>query len=281
MPGEPSTGQIALLVIAIALFAIGGILSLMRLRRPPGETLRIASKACLYLGATISLCVLIWHAVKRDNWLPLGDNFDALVWLGVLLSLFVLYVQRRRPLAGLEWFVMPIVILLLVGAVVFGRTKPHEYVDSTWAWVHRVTAYGGTLAFAIAGVVGMMYLINLRRIRGKSALSGAPSVGASLERLEHLTTTSVTLGFALLTVGVITGIAEVIHGHRAPLPKILLGLAVWIVYGIVLHAPINPSFRGRKAAVLSVVGFALTICTILAIMLLPPGNAAHAAGGAH
>jgi ABC-type uncharacterized transport system permease subunit len=147
--------------------------------------------------------------------------------------------------------------------------------------VHRVTAYGGTLAFAIAGVVGMMYLINLRRIRGKSALSGAPSVGASLERLEHLTTTSVTLGFALLTVGVITGIAELTRGGRAPLPKLILASSVWIVYAIVLHAPINPSFRGRKAAVLSVVGFALTICTILAIMLLPPGSAAHVAGGAH
>jgi ABC-type uncharacterized transport system permease subunit len=276
MPGEPTLGQIALLVVAIALFAIGGILSLMRLRRA-SESLRITGKACTYLGVVAALVVLIWHSVKRDNWLPLGDNFDALVWLGLLLSLFVLYVQRRRPLAGLEWFVMPIVILLLIGAAIFGRTKPHEYVDSTWAWVHRVTAYGGTLAFAIAGVAGMMYLINLRKIRSKHALSG-PSIGASLERLEHLTTTSVTLGFALLTVGVVTGVAELTRGGRAPLAKIVLALAVWVIYAIVLHAPINPSFRGRKAAVLSVVGFALTVCTILAIMLLPH---ASAAGGPH
>src|SRR4051794_35818170 len=118
MPVEPSAGQIALLVLAIALFAIGGIMSLMRLRRP-SESLRVGGKACMYGGVTVALLVLIWHSAKRDSWLPLGDNFDALVWLGVLLSLFVLYVQRRRPLAGLEWFVMPIVILLLIGAVVF------------------------------------------------------------------------------------------------------------------------------------------------------------------
>jgi len=46
---------------------------------------------------------------------------------------------------------------------------------------------------------------------------------------------------------------------------VLLTFAVWLVYAIVLHAPINPSFRGRRAAVLSVVGFVLMVGTILAV----------------
>ena len=46
---------------------------------------------------------------------------------------------------------------------------------------------------------------------------------------------------------------------------IVLAGSVWIVYAIVLHAPINPIFRGRRAAVLSVLGFVLMIGTLVAL----------------
>src|SRR5689334_22950681 len=112
---EPTAGQIALLVAAIGLFAAGVVLSLLRVWGGDGgksERMRVAAKACTYGGLATALGVLVWHSVDRRNWLPLTDNFDSLVWLGLLLALFVLYTQRTRPLRGLDWFVMPIVILL-------------------------------------------------------------------------------------------------------------------------------------------------------------------------
>ena len=95
-----------------------------------------------------------------------------------------------------------------------------------------------------------------------------PNLG-SLERLEHVTMTAVTLGFALLTVGTITGGVRMLEGGRPPTTKLVLALAVWLVYALVLHAPINPSFRGRKVAVLSMVGFVLMIGVIVAVQYLP------------
>jgi ABC-type uncharacterized transport system permease subunit len=268
---EPTAGQLALLVAAIALFAAGVVLSLSRPWAEGGgrgERLRVLAKASTYGGLATALGVLVWHAVDRRTWLPLTDNFDTLIWLGLLLALFVLYTQRTRPLRGLDWFVMPIAILLLVLAAVFGRTKPHEYdVRSVWLWTHRVTAYGGAVAFAVAGAVGAMYLIVNRRLRDKSAGPG-PNMG-SLERLEHLTLAAVTLGFALLTVGAVTGIVRMFADEKQtpPAKNVAIGLAVavWLVYGIVLHSPINPSFRGRRAALLSVVGFVLMVGTIFAV----------------
>jgi len=47
-----------------------------------------------------------------------------------------------------------------------------------------------------------------------------------------------------------------------------------VVYALVLHAPINPSFRGRKAAMLSILGFVLMVGTLIA-------GAVHADGGGH
>ena len=267
---EPTAGQLALLIVSVALFAAGWGLSLARLRRDR-DVLRLPAKACMYGGLVTGLGVLVWHSAGRGNWLPLTDNFDTLVWLGLLLALFVLYTQRTRPLRGLDWFVAPIVVLLLVGAAVFGRTKPHEYdLRSVWLWTHRVTAYGGAVGFAVAGAVGAMYLIVSHRLRAKTVT--VPSAGAagpafgSLERLEHLTLAAVTLGFSLLTIGTVTGVVGYMEeGRRTTATKIVLAVAVWLVYAVVLHSPINPSFRGRRAAVLSVVGFVLMVGTIVAV----------------
>ena len=258
-----TTGQFALLIVATALFAAGLGLSLARLWRDR-ESLRVAAKACQYAGLLCGVAVLVWHSAARGVWQPLGDNFNTFVWLGLLLALFVVYNQLTHPLRGLEWFVLPIVILLLVCAAVFGKTQPHDYLNTAWSRVHRITSYGGALAFAVAGAVGTMYLIAHRRLRTKRAMPG-PNLG-SLERLEHLTLAAVTLGFALLTIGAVTGLVWSVRDDKpTPTAKIVMAMAVWVVYAIVLHSPINPSFRGRKAAVLSVVGFVLMVGTLLAV----------------
>jgi ABC-type transport system involved in cytochrome c biogenesis permease subunit len=49
------------------------------------------------------------------------------------------------------------------------------------------------------------------------------------------------------------------------------------VYAIVLHAPINPSFRGRKVAVLSIVGLVLMIGTLVAVNFMPSSSASASA----
>jgi ABC-type transport system involved in cytochrome c biogenesis permease subunit len=261
---EPTAGQIALLIASIALFAVGWGLSLARLR-VERESLRIAAKACMYGGLVVGLGVLVWHSAGRGNWLPLADNFDTLVWLGLLLALFVLYTQRTHPLRGLDWFVSPMVVLLLVAAAVFGLTKPHDYnAHGVWLITHIVTVFGGAVGFAVAGAAGAMYLIANQRLRSKTPSAGAPL--GSLERLEHLTLAAVALGFSLWMIGTITGFVQFVeNGRRTSVPKVVLALAVWAVYAVVLHSPINPVFRGRKAAVLSVVGFVLMVGTIVVL----------------
>lgn len=54
--------------------------------------------------------------------------------------------------------------------------------------------------------------------------------------------------------------------------KVLLTFVAWVVYALVLHSPINPSFRGRKAALLSVLGFVLMIGVLIAVQLMPAGK---------
>jgi ABC-type transport system involved in cytochrome c biogenesis permease subunit len=276
------SGQFHLLFVAIVLF-VGGLAASLARVRWDHERLRIGAKAALWSGVAVSLVVLIWHVRERvpGTWLPLEDNFEAFVWLSVLLAAFVLYVQRARSIAGLDWFVIPVVVLLQVAAIVFAGAKPQAYVDTTWSVVHRVTAYGGAVAFALAGAAGALFLVAERRLRNKTPSHG-PRLG-SLERLEHITFVAVTLGFALLTIGLVTGVVRILKdgGHTRlganwfASPKVVLTVAVWVVYALVLHAPINPSFRGRKVAMLSIAGLVLMIGTLVAVNFMPDGGGSH------
>jgi ABC-type uncharacterized transport system permease subunit len=215
MGEPPTTGELSLLIAAIAVFVIGGVASLLRVRSNPQrdptgrrtETLRVFAKVSLYLGTLLTIGVLNWHCLLRGRQ-PLEDNFGASLCLAILLALFVAYTQRAHPLRGLEFFIMPVVILLLVAAAVFGKTQPHNYHVTTLAIVHVVSTIGGFAAFAIGGAAGGMYLFANRRLRQKKPL---PKGYGSLERLEQLTLISVTLGFALLTVGLIIGFFLIWH----------------------------------------------------------------------
>ena len=274
---SPTIGQLVILFLAGGCFAGGVGASLSRLWTG-SERQRLVAKILYYAGLLLGIAVLAWHAIDRQEWVPLGDNFDTLVWLGMLLGLFVVYLQRAKPLVGLDWFVMPVVVLLFACAAVFGKAKPHEYVTSSLLWMHRVTAYLGFVAFAISAAAGVMYLIANRRLRAKTRTAG-PNFG-SLERLEHITFLAVTTGFALLTIGLLTGLARIHHEGNGRLgphwftsPKVLLTFAVWVVYALVLHSPINPSFRGRRTAMLSILGFVLMVGTLVAVQFMPTGGA--------
>ena len=84
---NPSTGQLALLGISVALFAIGGAISLARLWSA-APALRLAAKACDYSGVLAAGGVIVWHSLARHHWQPMYDNFDSLIWLAILLALF-------------------------------------------------------------------------------------------------------------------------------------------------------------------------------------------------
>src|SRR2546429_4874841 len=165
----PTPGQLILLALSVTFFAVGAAISLSRLWSA-ARPLRLSAKICDYLGLSAAISVIIWHSISRGHWQPMSDNFDTIIWLAILLALFVAYVQRVKPITGLDWFVMPIVIILLASAGFFGSHDLHTYrplVRDTGIWLHRVSAYGGPGAFPIATAAGLTYRIASPRVRSQ------------------------------------------------------------------------------------------------------------------
>ena len=281
-PANP-TPQVAQLVAAglVALwFAAISCGVAVRLRRGRPTPTRLA-RALTLLGVLATAGVLAWHLfpqVFAGRWRPFGDNFEALLWLGLLPAVFVASVQSRRPVPGLELFMLPPVVLLLGAAAVAEAWWPREYdLRGGVIAVHRVASYGGAAAFAVAAVAGVLYLRQSGRLRDKTPLSTARHFGG-LERLETWSVLFATLGFCLLTVGLVTGLARLETATvslETLTPKIALACGVWLVYAVALHAPLLPRFsdlRGRGAAWLSVAGFALMVLALLAVQWTPTGR---------
>jgi ABC-type transport system involved in cytochrome c biogenesis permease subunit len=271
-------GQIVLVLISAAFFLAGVCISLARLWKPT-NALRLTAKSFSYFGICFALAALIWRSFARGIWLPIEDNFETMASLAILLAGFTLYVQRARPIPGLDWFLIPVVIVLLICSALFGISPSNSgNPASVWELAHRTSSFAGMAAFGLAAAVGAMYLIASARLRRKAAVGSAG--GASLERLENLTQWAVSFGFALLTVGIITGLAKIMHSgsntrlgpHWMTSPKVILAFSVWLVYAVALHTPITPAVRGRKSAMLSIVGFVLMVATIISVLLLPPGR---------
>ena len=270
-----NAGQIGLVLGAAGVFLVGGGISAACLWRP-GNRLRLTAKSMAYFGICLGLAALIWRSVVRGRWMPLEDNFEAMATLALLLAGFTLYVQRAKPIPGLDWFLMPIVIVMLLCAALLGESAQGVYEPAgIWDLTHRASNFAGMAAFGVAAGVGAMYLVASARLRRKAAIASGPPV--SLERLENLTHWAVSIGFALLTVGIVTGLARIMQRgshtmlgpHWITSPKVILAFSVWVVYAVALHTPITPAVRGRKSAMLSIIGFLLMVATLITVLYLP------------
>jgi cytochrome c-type biogenesis protein CcsB len=96
----------------------------------------------------------------------------------------------------------------------------------------------------------------------------------SLDLLDRVNYRSLTIGFPLLTLGIITGAlwAENAWGSYWQWdPKETWSLITWFIYAALVHARLTVGWRGRKAAWLSIVGFLAVLFTFLGVNLLLGG----------
>jgi len=98
--------------------------------------------------------------------------------------------------------------------------------------------------------------------------------------LDDLVYRAIVWGFPFLTAGIITGAAWANYAwgtYWSWDPKETWSLIVWLVYAVYLHARITRGWHGKRAAILSIVGFGATLFCYLGVNLLLSGL--HSYGG--
>ena len=189
---------------------------------------------------------------------PFSNMYEfavAFAWGTVLMGFFF---QRRYKTGAFLNIGLFIALLLLIFATV-KHAQPEPLVpalqQSVLLSVHvasAVVAYG-TLTIGFGAAV--LFLIQQKR---KSTLLPAADV------LETVSYQSVIIGFPFLTALIILGAlwADIAWGRYWSWdPKETASLVTWLVYAAYLHARLMRGWRGTKAAMLLIVGFAAILLT--------------------
>jgi len=97
----------------------------------------------------------------------------------------------------------------------------------------------------------------------------------SLELLDSTGYACIIAGFTLLTIGLVTGMiyAKLIWGKFWSWdPKEVWSVVSWLLYAVLLHQRITIGFRGRRAAIMAIIGFGALLFTFLGVNFFLKGH---------
>ncbi|HEY3309655.1 MAG TPA: c-type cytochrome biogenesis protein CcsB [Desulfuromonadaceae bacterium] len=210
---------------------------------------------------------------------PLSNLYESVVFFSWTIILIFAFIDIKYKYRIVGAFVVPFALLGMAWAQLSLNTGIEPLVpalQSNWLLYHVVTCFLGYAAFAVACGISIMYLIKAKHEEGGSAASagGIMAMFPPIKILDDLNYRSIMIGFPLLTLGIITGAAWANYAwgtYWSWDPKETWSLIVWFVYAAFLHARFTRGWVGKRAAWLSIIGFAATIFCYLGVNLFLSG----------
>ena len=214
----------------------------------------------------------VWRGVEAQR-IPLANQFEfanGFAWSAAVMGL-ILYRRLRQ-----EWVLtasMPVAFLVLS----YAAFQPMEITDlmpalrSTWFALHIGSATFSYASFAIAGVLGAYYLLQLKK--------GLQEDDKRLKQTDYMIYRLICLGFLLLTVVILSG---AIWAEQAWSrwwswdPKETWALITWILYAIFLHQRLRAKWQGKRMAWFALIAVVCVLFTFAGVNKLLPGLHSYA-----
>jgi ABC-type transport system involved in cytochrome c biogenesis permease subunit len=261
--------------LPLLLYAAAGVAYAIHFARRDSTIGRTATTLLLF-GALVHTFVIGMQTMEVRH-LPFANFSRAVSSFVWLLTLSYLYLELTTDERAMGVFILPIIIgLQLIPVLHPGVERADPVLDSPWFWVHVSSLLFAYASFALAGVLGVTYMLQFKEIK-KKHLGYFYTRLPSLQILDVMNSRAVAVGWIFLTFGVIVGavwtaqartIAPDDPNLRAMSiddPKIFVALLTWLVYSFAVLARRTFGWTGRRAAWLSSVGFAFAMVNFLAI----------------
>ncbi len=263
-----------LLLIALLLYLAGAFYSIIifatKSDRNGGELVALIGVG--FIAHTAAIGIEWW----RLGHFPVINPKEVSSFIAWAIVAYYLIMSFRYHARALPTFILPLVfVFTLVSLLLPDPSQPMslmlEGAISASGFtqfifpVHVTLVIFSYAAFIVTFVCGLMYLIQEHELKTKH-------FGAAFQRLPALNTCdeigyrSLSIGFVLLTLGVVTGIIWNNQRDGRPWhndPKEVMALVTWLVYLFIMHYRLTAGWRGRRVALLSIVGFAVVLLTWL------------------
>lgn len=202
---------------------------------------------------------------------PLTNQYEFATSFAWGIALCFIIFEKKYDFRAMGTFVTPIIFIIIGYAAMQNKgVRPlMPALQSNWLTIHVSTAVISYGAFGVACGVSGMYLLRERFKQDDFFVKHIPS----LEKLDIISYRTISLGYLFLTLVMVTGAiwAESAWGrYWAWDPKETWSFITWIIYSIYLHARIVKGWKGRKAALFSVIGFICVLFTYIGVNTLLP-----------
>jgi len=234
----------------------------------------------IFLSSGILQTLYILSRYLIAGYTPITSQHEAVTFFAWSVTWAYLSFHWRYSVKNFGTFVSILTLIMLGIAAFASRTfEPlAPALQSLWLPIHAgvsVLAYG-FLALAFCG--GLMYLLQERELKSKRFgffYSRLPS----LESLDQLNSHCLTTGFVFLTLGIISGSAWARQAWGTYWqwdPKETWSLITWFLYAAQIHQRLTYGWRGKRAAVMAVIGFCAVLFTLWGVTFLLGGVHSYA-----
>jgi cytochrome c-type biogenesis protein CcsB len=221
--------------------------------------------------------ILRWMETHRTGYgyVPLSNMYESLIFFSWTIVLIYLILETKYQQKVIGVFVTPFAFLAIaltsiIPGVNAKITPLVPALQSNWLTIHVTTCFFGYASFAVSFGISLLYLIREKKDTQGSGPTWLPSPSV----LDEINYKAIVIGFPMLTLGIITGAAWANYAWGSYWtwdPKETWSLITWFVYAAFLHARFTRDWRGRKAAILSLVGFAAVLFTYFGVNYLISG----------
>jgi ABC-type uncharacterized transport system permease subunit len=247
--------NLTLAIMSMALYVVATLLLGRRLSTWQGALEGAAPKLPMIAFVAVALHgVLLYAGVVTENGLRLGF-FDAASLVAWVAALLLIIGAMRRPLDNLGLLVLPLAALLILPSVIWPDTRQLTSERNLGTEIHVLVSVLAFALLTIAACQSMLLAYQEHRLSHKRP-GGLMHLLPPLKIQEELLFQLIALGFFLLTLSLVTGVAFVADMFAQHLAhKTVLSVIAWLIFAVLLWGRWRHGWRGRTAVRLSLAGF--------------------------
>jgi len=222
-----------------------------------------------FTGLVLHTAALLLRTFQSGH-APFTNMYESLSFLAWAVVLAYIIIDRKSRIPRIGSYVMLIVVGLV--ALASSPLMPKEAtplvpaLQSYWLWLHVSVTLLGEAFFAVAFVTSFLYL--------------RADTEEKKEKFDSVSYRCVAVGFPLFTLGGL--IFGMVWAYKAWGtywswdPKEVWSLITWLVFALYLHTRIVMGWKGRRSAIIAIVGFLAALFTYFGVNYLLAGLHSYA-----
>jgi cytochrome c-type biogenesis protein CcsB len=241
------------------------------------------------LAAVLAVAAVITRGISAQR-PPWGNMYEFTVTaVATLLVIWVAMLPKRPEWRDLGLVVVLFNLLLLGVAVLVLYTESAELVPalkSYWLWIHVSAAIIASSVFTVGSLASVLYLFSERyerRAAGGTTGGLRDAIGSRVpasEQLDKVAYQTIAFAFPLWFFAVVAGAvwAEDAWGRYWGWdPKETWAFVTLVIYAAYLHARATAGWRGRRAAIIAIIGLGAFLFSYFGVNIFFVGL--HSYGG--